>query len=98
MHKFYKLSYIKYTLCTRSLYQVRLYKAAMPYVLNLCHNSRAVISIVICMTTAKFKPLIHPMGGLNLSYVMNVCTVVSLDDGCSLPAYYCEKSNIHMEY
>jgi hypothetical protein len=57
----------------------------MPILHILCYNGSLVTWMVISLTTAKFKPLIFPMFGFNLSYTANMI----LYDFCLLPLQFC---------
>jgi hypothetical protein len=59
------------------------------YISSSCYNSSLVSWMVVCLTTAKFKPLIFTVSGFALSNVAKLCIFVTLYDFCLLPAYFC---------
>jgi hypothetical protein len=49
---------------------------------NSCYNSSLITWTVVCLTAAKFKPLIFPVSGFALSNVANICIFMISYDFC----------------
>jgi hypothetical protein len=58
----------------------------MPISSSFRYNSSLVIRTVICLTAAKFKPLIFSMAGFALSNIANMFVAMIYNDFCLLPA------------
>jgi hypothetical protein len=53
-----------------------------------CYNGSLVTWTVVCLTAAKFKPLVVSMPGFAFSDVANICIFMILYDLCLLPAQF----------
>jgi hypothetical protein len=49
------------------------------------YNSSLVTGMVVCLTAAKFKPLIFSMSGFALCNIANIFIVMIWNDFCLLP-------------
>jgi hypothetical protein len=65
------------------------YSRSCPIISSSCYNSSLVIWTVVCLTAAKFKPLIFPLSGFALSNIANICIFMILYDFCLFPALFC---------
>jgi hypothetical protein len=68
-----------YTTYTRPLSVQAQYSRSYP-IGSTCYNSSLVTWTVVCLTAAKFKPLVFPVSRFALSNVANICIFMILYD------------------
>jgi hypothetical protein len=74
------LSVCMYNIYKRTLSLQAQYSRSWPILSISCYNSSLVTWTVVCLTAAKFKPLIFPMSRFALSSVVNICNYVTFYD------------------
>jgi hypothetical protein len=79
-----KCMYIQH-MCIRRLSVQAQYSSSCPIISSSCYNSSLVMWTVVCLTAAKFKPLIFPVSGFALSNGANIFIFMILYDFCLLP-------------
>jgi hypothetical protein len=62
-----------YTTYGRPLSVQAQYSRSCPIISSSCYNNSLVIWTVVCLASAKFKPLIFPVSRFALSNVANIC-------------------------
>jgi hypothetical protein len=73
------------TTYTRPLSVQAQYSRSCPIISSSCYNSILFTWTVVCLTAAKFKPLIFPVSLFALSNVANICIFMIFYDFCLLP-------------
>jgi hypothetical protein len=86
MYNFTNYKMYVYTTYTRPLSGQAQYSRKCPIISSSCYNGSLSTWTVVCLTAAKFKPLIFPVSGFTLFNVANICIFMISYDFCLLPA------------